>query len=50
LSGSGADCKISTLNNIIRALEGTGVAFIDDDAEHGPGVGLQKGKGAGKRK
>jgi membrane fusion protein, multidrug efflux system len=24
--------------------------FIDDDAEHGPGVRLQKGKPAGKRK
>jgi hypothetical protein len=48
LSGSRADYKISTLNKIRRALEGNGVEFIDDDAEHGPGVRLQKGKPAGK--
>jgi len=50
LSGSGADYKISTLNKIRRALEGTGVEFMDESVEHGPGVRLQKGKPAGKRK
>jgi hypothetical protein len=40
LSGSRADYKISTLNKIRRVLEGTGVEFIDDDAEHGPVVRL----------
>jgi hypothetical protein len=44
-----SDSKLSTLNKWYRALEGAGVEFIDD-AEHGPGVRLQKGKPAGKRK
>jgi hypothetical protein len=46
----GADAKISTLNKIRRALETAGVRFIDEDEEQGPGVRLQKGKPAGKRK
>jgi hypothetical protein len=40
----GSDPKLSTLNKWYRALEGAGLEFIDDDAEHGPGVRLQKGK------
>ena len=44
MSGSGADYTISTLNKIRRALEGAGVESIDDDAVHGPGVRVQKGK------
>jgi hypothetical protein len=40
----------SALNKWYRALEGAGVEFIDEDAERGPGLRLQKGKGAGKRK
>ncbi len=50
MSGSGADYKISTLNKIRRALEDAGVRFIDEDVMDGPGVRLQKGKAAGKRK
>jgi len=50
LSGSGADYTISTLNKIRRALEAAGVRFIDEDEQDGPGVRLQKGKPAGKRK
>jgi len=47
----GSDPKLSTLNKWYRALEGAGVEFIDDDAEHGPGVRLRhSGKPAGKRK
>ena len=46
----GSDPKLSTLNKWYRALEGAGVEFIDEDAERGPGVRLQKGKAAGKRK
>jgi hypothetical protein len=40
----------SALNKWYRALEAVGVEFIDDDPEHDPGVRLQKGKPAGKRK
>ena len=50
MSGSGTDYTISTLNKVRRALEGAGAGSIDDDAVHGPGVRLQKGKPAGKRK
>jgi transcriptional regulator with XRE-family HTH domain len=46
----GADSKISTLNKIRRALETAGVRFIDEDEMEGPGVRLQKGKPASKRK
>ena len=46
----GADSKISTLNKIRRALETAGVRFIDEDEIEGPGVRLQKGQPAGKRK
>ena len=47
----GSDPKLSTLNKWYRALEGAGVAFIDDDAERGPGVRLRlSGKPAGERK
>ncbi len=46
----GAASKISTPNKIRRALEGAGVQLIDEDEEGGPGVRLQKGKAAGKRK
>jgi transcriptional regulator with XRE-family HTH domain len=46
----GSDPKLSTLNKWYRALEGAGVEFIDESVEHGPGVRLQKGKPAGKRK
>jgi hypothetical protein len=38
------------LNKWYRALEGAGVEFIDEDAERGLGVRLQKGKPAGKWK
>jgi hypothetical protein len=46
----GADSRISTLHKIRRALETAGVRFIDEDEQDGPGVRLQKGKPAGKRK
>jgi len=49
----GSDPKLSTLNKWYRALEGSGVEFIDDSAEddRGPGVRLRhSGKPAGKRK
>jgi transcriptional regulator with XRE-family HTH domain len=46
----GADSRISTLHKIRRALETAGVRFIDEDEQPGPGVRLQKGKPAGKRK
>jgi predicted transcriptional regulator len=45
-----SDPKLSTLNKWYRALEGAGVEFIDESVEHGPGVRLQEGKAAGKRK
>jgi hypothetical protein len=50
LSSSGTNYKISTLNKIRAALEGAGVEFKDESVEHGPGVRLQKGKAATKRK
>jgi len=46
----GADSRTPTLHKIRRALEAAGVEFIDESAEHGPGVRLQKSKAAGKRK
>ncbi len=46
----GANSRISTLYKIRRALEAAGVRFIDEDEQDGPGVRLQKGKSAGKRK
>jgi len=46
----GSDPKLSTLNKWYRALEAAGVEFIDEDAERGPGVRLQKAKPGGKRK
>ena len=42
--------KLSALNKWYRALEGTGVEFIDESVEQGSGVRLQKGEPAGKRK
>jgi len=42
--------ELSALNKWYRALEGAGVALIDEGPKHGPGVRLQKGKPAGKRK
>ena len=46
----GSDPKLSTLNKWYRALEAAGVEFIDEDAERGPGMRLQKVKPHGKRK
>jgi transcriptional regulator with XRE-family HTH domain len=46
----GADSKLSTLNKIRRALELAGVRFLDEDEDGGPGVRLQKGKPAGKKR
>jgi ribosome-binding protein aMBF1 (putative translation factor) len=46
----GTDPKLSTVNKWQRALEGAGVEFQDENAERGPGVHLQKGKPAVKRK
>jgi len=46
----GSDPKRSTLIKWTRALEAAGVVLIDEDAELGPGVRLQKGKAAEKRK
>lgn len=46
----GSDPKLSTLNKWYRALAAAGVEFIDEDAERGPGVRLQKGKPTSKRK
>jgi hypothetical protein len=46
----GGDPKLSTLNKWYRALEGAGIEFIDEDGARGPGVRLQNGKPAGKRK
>jgi len=46
----GSDPKLSTVNKWQRALEAAGVEFIDESPEHGPGVRLQKGKPASKRK
>ena len=46
----GSDPKLSTLNKWYRALETAGVEFLDEDAERGPGLRLQKAKPASKRK
>jgi len=43
-----SDPKLSALDKWRRALEAAGIQFIDEDADGGPGVRLQRGT-KGKR-